>query len=203
METHERAMLRIIAPLEVLAGVLLIASVAAFAAVTANPDMDLPGAIARLGSMPVVLALFALVTATTLLDEQVSVLRSLEAIVRPAPESAVPVATPEVATVTPAVVTPEVVAPEVVAPEVLTHVVDLSDTNVLAAQWAEPDLPALRNGAEMAPWWAEWMAQSDVPPSDRLDDMPEAVAPDAGDAPDEWVDLIEERASRPLVDLIA
>jgi hypothetical protein len=198
METHERAMLRIIAPLEVLAGVLLIASVAAFAAVTANPDMDLPGAIARLGSMPVVLALFALVTATTLLDEQVSVLRSLEAIVRPAPESAVSVATPEVATVT-----PEVVTPEVVAPEVVTHVVDLSDTIVLAAQWAEPDLPALRNGAEMAPWWAEWMAQSDVPPSDRLDDMPEAVAPDAGDAPDEWVDLIEERASRPLVDLIA
>lgn len=174
MEMHERAIVRIIAPIEVLAGVLLIASVATFAAVTANPAMDVPGAMARLGSMPVVLALFALVTATTLLDEQLSIIQKTTAFVRRAP------------------------ANRSTAPAVIV----LPDTTVVAMNRDEPDLPALRDAAaESEPWWAEWMTPSDQNPGGRRDGSLEPVT-DAAETPD-FVDLIEERASRPLVDLIA
>jgi hypothetical protein len=135
--------------------------------------MDVPGAMARLGSMPVVLALFALVTATTLLDEQLSIIQRTRAIVRRAPAS------------------------ESAAPAVIS----LPDTTVVAMKRDDTDSPARRDAAaESDPWWAEWMAHSDQQPDGHQDG---ALEPASTDADSEFVDLIEERASRPLVDLIA
>lgn len=163
METSERAIVRIIAPIEVLAGVLLLASVATFAAMTANPAMDVPGTIERLGSMPVVLALFALVTATTLLDEQLSFLPARKTFVRA-----------------------EVVATE---PMAVPVVIALPETKVLEAEQPAPELPEPRDAREVSPWWAEWIAQTDRHPDLPAGDSADVIDLVADGASRPLVDL--------------
>src|SRR5690606_8884651 len=135
LETHERAIVRIIAPLGVLAGVLLLAAVTTFVAMTANPDIAVSGVIARLGSMPVVLALFALVTTCTLLDEQLTFLPRSSARSRTGP-------------------TPRASAQRAPA-------ITLPNSRVLSARSATTPPATAGPAQDVTPWWAEWMASAD------------------------------------------